>query len=169
MRIAAVAVFAITVITPVSAIAAPGAVALKGETKASPIASSPTQKLFEQFGLFGIWASDCKKSAGPGNPHVIITAPTPERVQEDHDLGPDYAINRYSVLSAKRISATSLSVEVLFEPGTENEEEQRLVFLIHNDTRRTLFNQPKEGTARVKDGVVVANGVKTPLLMKCKP
>ncbi len=87
---------------------------------------------------------------------------------EDHDLGPDFAVNRYSVLSAERISASSMSVDVIFQPGTEVEERQKLVFSVRDNTRRTMFNQADGGTVRVKDGIALARGSKTPLLRKCE-
>jgi hypothetical protein len=126
------------------------------------------EEVFQQFGLFGNWAADCKSPATPANPHVIVTMPSPGLVLEDHDLGPDFAINRYSVLSAERVSTTSLSVEVIFQPGTEIEERQKLVFFVKGDMRRTLFNQPNGGAVRVKDGIALARGTKTPLLRKCE-
>jgi hypothetical protein len=89
-------------------------------------------------------------------------------VLEDHNLGPDFAVNRYSVLSAEQLSQTSLSVYVIFQPGTEIEERQKLVFAVNNNTRRTMFNQSDGGAVRVKDGVAVARGTKTPLLRKCE-
>ncbi len=87
---------------------------------------------------------------------------------EDHNLGPDFSVNRYSVLSAEKVSASSISVEVIFQPGTEVEERQKLVFSVHDNTRRTIFNQANGGTVRVKDGVALARGSKTPLLRKCE-
>lgn len=126
------------------------------------------EEVFQQFGLFGNWAADCKKPAAPGNPYVSISMPSAGLVLEDHNLGPDFAVNRYSVLSAERVSTTSLSVEVIFQPGTEIEERQKLVFFVKGDTRRTLFNQPNGGAVRVKDGIALAHGTKTPLLRKCE-
>jgi hypothetical protein len=130
--------------------------------------AASVEELFQQFDLFGTWAADCDKPATPGNPRVTITTPSAGLVLEDHHLGPNFAINRYSVLSAARVSATNLSVEVIFQPGTEVEERQRLVFSVRDNTRRTLFNQPDGGTVRVKDGIALARGSKTPLLRKCE-
>jgi hypothetical protein len=124
--------------------------------------------LFQQFGLFGTWASDCAQAASPANPHVSITTPSAGLVLEDHDLGRDYAINHYSMLSAERLSGERLSVAVIFQPGTEAEERQKLVFLVRDRTRRTMFNQPDGGAARVKDGIALAHGSKTPVLRKCE-
>jgi len=125
-------------------------------------------QLFQQFGLFGTWATDCGRPATPSNPHVSITTPSAGLVLEDHNLGPDFSVNRYSVLSAEKVSASRISVEVIFQPGTEVEERQKLVFSVHDNTRRTMFNQADGGMVRVKDGIALARGSKTPLLRKCE-
>ncbi len=128
----------------------------------------PPEQLFQQFGLFGTWANNCSAAASPANPHVKVSQPSPGLIMEDHHLGPDNAINRYSVLSAERLSDTRLSVVVLLHPGTENQERQHLIFAIHDGTRRTVFNQVDGGAVRVKDGIAQWNGSKTPLLHKCE-
>jgi hypothetical protein len=126
------------------------------------------EDLFRQFGLFGDWASNCKQPATPANPHVSVTTPSAGLVLESHDLGADFALNRYSVLAATRVSDTRLSVQVIFQPGSEIEERQTLVFHIRDGTRRTMFNQPVGGPVRVKDGIAVGYGSKTPVLRKCE-
>jgi hypothetical protein len=130
--------------------------------------AASVEDVFQEFGLFGMWATDCNSPATPGNPHVNITAPSAGLVLEDHDLGPDYAVNRYSVLSAEPMSQTNVSVHVIFQPGTTVEERQKLVFSVNDNTRRTIFNQSDAGPIRVKDGVAVARGTKTPVLRKCE-
>ena len=130
--------------------------------------AASVEELFEQFGLFGTWATDCNKPPTPGNPHVSITTPSAGLVLEDHNLGPDFAVNRYSVLSAERTSPTSLSVDVIFQPGTELEDRQKLIFSVRNNTRRTIFNQTSGGAVRVKDGIALAHSTKTPLLQRCE-
>ena len=138
-------------------------------TAATVAAESPTvEELFREFGLFGMWASDCKQPATPANPHVSIFMPSPGLVLEDHDIGAEFARNRYSVLSAERVSETRLSVDIIFQPGKPDEERQKLVFEIRDGTRRTMFNQPDGGPVRVKDGIALARGSKTPMLMKCE-
>jgi hypothetical protein len=127
---------------------------------------SPEQ-LFRQFGLFGTWASKCDAPASPANPYVEITEPSPGVMLEDHFLGKKYSVNRYSVVSAEKLSDTRLAVEVLFNPGADDQERQKLIFVIHDRTRRTVFNQPDHGPVRVKDGVALPRGLDTPLLHKC--
>ncbi len=138
-----------------------------GMSAAAAAPAPSTEDLFRQFDLFGSWAVDCKQDASPDNPRVSITTPSPGLILEDHDLGKDNAINRYSVLSAEKLSDTRLSVQVIFQPGKDTEERQKLVWAVHDGTLRTLFNQPQDGPVRVKDGVAVTYGIQTPLLKKC--
>jgi len=130
--------------------------------------AAPVEDVFQKFALFGTWAADCDKPATPTNPRVTITMPSAGLVLEDHNLGSDFAVNHYSVLSAEQVSTTSISVDVIFQPGTEVEERQKLVLAVRENPRRTLFNQTDGGIVRVKDGVALARGSKTPLLRKCE-
>ena len=77
-------------------------VAAAGRAAAAPAAGEgpPPEVLFQQFGLFGTWASDCAAQPSPANPHITISQPAPGVVLEDNDLGPDNVVNRYSVLAA---------------------------------------------------------------------
>lgn len=149
----------VAVLLAVVATALPAAAAAEGP--------SPEQ-LFLTFGLFGTWASDCDTPASPANPHVKVSEPSPGLILEEHHLGANYAVNRYSVLSAERLSDTRLLVEVLFHPGTEDEERQKLIFVVRDRTRRTVFTQVEGGPVRVEDGIALARGTKTPLLHKCQ-
>jgi hypothetical protein len=130
-------------------------------------ASSPEQ-LYRQFGLFGAWARECGMPAATDNPHVSVSEPNPGVILEDQHLGPDYAINRYSVLSARRLSGTELEVTALFHPGAANEERQQLIFAVHDRTRRTMYTAVIGGPVRVKHGIALWNHSKTPILQKCE-
>jgi hypothetical protein len=139
------------------------------ESTATPsvVASPSAEEVFRAFDLFGDWAADCTEPASPGNPHVAVTMAAPGLVQEDHDLGNDFAVNHYSVRKAARLSAERVSIEVIFGPGTENEQRQKLILQVRKATRRTLFNQPEGGEVRVKDGIALVRGTRTPVLRKC--
>jgi hypothetical protein len=150
MRIAAV--FVLALVTAASAAAEPATI----------------EELFQQFGLFGTWANDCKQPATRANPHVTIFMPSPGLVLEDHDNGAAFERNRYSMLQAARVSESRLSVDVIFLPGTPDEERQKLVFEVRDGTRRTIFNQPDGGEVRVREGIALGNGAKTPMLKKCE-
>lgn len=137
------------------------------EPPAEPTTQPSIENVFQSFNLMGDWAIDCERPASPANPHVAISAPSPGLVLEEHSLGDEYAVNRYSVLSAAKLSSERLSVEVMFGPGTENEQRQKLVLQVRKGTRRTMFNQPDGGEVRVKDGIALSHGTRTPLLKKC--
>jgi hypothetical protein len=124
--------------------------------------------LFHTFNLFGAWAPNCKAAASPDNPHVEIGLPQPGMVLEQHDLGPAYAHNRYVMLSARRESRSRLAVEALFQQGQSEPQRQHIVFRIAGKTRRTLFTETEGEPPRVKNGIAVAAGKPTPLLVKCE-
>lgn len=123
-------------------------------------------QVFQQFGLIGTWAVNCAAMPSPGNPHVTDTVQN-GAVIERQDLGPDTEVNIYRILAATRLSGTRLSVQAIFRPGGEGEERQALIWSVHNGTRRTLRNKPEDEPLRVKNGVAISFGVKTPLLRKC--
>jgi hypothetical protein len=134
-----------------------------------PLAAQPsTEGLFRQFGLFGTWATDCAAPATPENLHVTVSMRDSGQIVEDHNLGPAGVINHYRIVSAKRLSATRLAVEVVFQPGTELQERQKLEWLIRNGTRRTMLNRPERGPPVVKDGIALSFGIETPVLKKCE-
>jgi hypothetical protein len=124
-------------------------------------------EVFRQFDLFGVWAADCQEPPSPDNPHLSISSPAAGVVLEKHDIGEDYEANQYSILSAERLSSSRLAVEVVFLPGSDREERQKLIFRVRDHTRRTMFNQPEGGPVRVKDGIALANHSRTPTLKKC--
>lgn len=136
-------------------------------TMAASAEPPEAETVFRAFALFGRWAVDCKQPASPANPHVEVATVGPGLVMETHDLGPGALQNRYSVLSASRLSATGLAVTVIFQPGTEFEERQQLELVVRAGTRQTTFNQPKGQPVRVKNGVAVDFGIRTPVLRKC--
>lgn len=157
MRFAAVVVLVFAGLMPAAAKDAP-----------PPTVDNPhIEAVLRDAGLFGTWAVDCGAPATPANPHVSIVLAGAGAVIERHELGPDYEINNYRVIAASRLAKTRVSVEVLFKPGTDREQQQRLVIAVENDTRRTLFNQIEGGPVVVKDGVVVGHKTKTPTLRKC--
>ena len=47
------------------------------------------------------------------------------------------------------------------------EDREQLIFLVRGRTRRTMFNQPDGREVRVKDGIALPGGSKTPVLKKC--
>ncbi len=134
-----------------------------------PMGTPPTPaQVFRTYGLFGTWAVDCGRPASPQNPYVRDFLNDAGAVAEEHHFGADYAVNHYDVLSAKRLSATEVELDVTYEPGDEAVHRQTLVMRVADGRRRTLFNQPVGGKVRVKGGLVLGLGVKTQTLVKCE-
>jgi hypothetical protein len=132
-----------------------------------PVAAQASiEKLFRQFGLFGTWAADCAAPASPDNLHVTVSGQSGQ-ILENHDIGPAGVVNRYRIVAARRMSATRLVVEVVFQPGSDIEEKQKLELRIEDGTRRTMLNQPRRGPPVVKDGIALAFGIETPVLKRC--
>lgn len=170
MRIAAV--FGVTILLALPAAAAtdpaidplvaPPTVAAEAITTEAGVVD-----LFYAFGLFGTFAADCGRPAAPNNPHVSVTRESADLVIETHFVGDQYAANHYSVRSARRLAAHRLEIKVVFVPGTQAAQYQTLEIVVGKGTRRTVFNRVDDGEIRVRRGVAVANGSKTPLLKKC--
>lgn len=156
MRVAAVVMFVLVGLMPAAAqVAQPAAEQAEIET------------VLREAGLFGAWAVDCDAPPSLDNPRVSILLADGGSVIERHELGPDYEVNNYRVIAAKRLSPTRVSVEVLFKPGSEREQDQQLVFSVENDTRRTMYNRIVGGPVVVRDGIVSGHKVKTPTLRRC--
>jgi hypothetical protein len=133
----------------------------------SPEPDNTAEVVFREVGMFGTWATDCGRPASPDNPHVDVSAPGAGLVLENNDVGPGYAANRYSILSARRLPKDQLEVSVIFRPGAPGEERQTLIVEVRDGTRRTMFNRVEGGDIRVQRGIVLSRGIKTPVLKKC--
>jgi hypothetical protein len=170
MRIAVVFCVTILLALPAAATTDP-AIDLLPEPPTATVEAIATEAgvvdLLRAFKLFGTFAADCGRPAAPGNPHVSVTQESPDLVIETHFVGDQYAANHYSVRSARRLAANRLEIKVVFVPGTQAEQFQTLEIVVGKGTRRTVFNRVDDGEVRVRRGVAVANGKKTPLLRKC--
>ena len=125
-------------------------------------------ELFDQFGLFGVWAINCDREPALDNPRVTVLRPSSAGpVIENDDAGPGTYVNHYTIVSAKRLDDDTLSVRVLYRPGTRQQQLQDQVWRVRDNSRRTLFNKPKGERARVKDGIIVGSGTETPVLHRC--
>jgi hypothetical protein len=133
----------------------------------NPAGAASVEELFAEFGLFGTWAPDCGKDASADNPRVRVSASTGQVVEED-ELGADYAINRYSFLSAQKLSTDRLAVTAQFQTGGGETERQKLIFRVGKGTRRTIFNQPQGAAVRVRGSTAVTHRTRTPTLRKCE-
>ena len=123
---------------------------------------------FRHFNLFGIWASNCREAPSLDNPRVTVGSGGQGMVLEVDEFGPDYEVNRYVIVAAKRMSGRRIAVDALFQQGDAEPQPQLIIMRIENRTRRTMFTGGADEPPRVKDGIAVAIGKPTPLLTKCE-
>ena len=124
--------------------------------------------LFNEFGLFGVWAVDCAGAASPGNPHVSVSMPKAGRVLERHDFGADFEANRYAIVAARKVAGHRLALDALFAQGAAEPQRQLIIVSVTKEGRRTMFTGSVDEPPRVKDGIATATGTATPLLKKCE-
>ncbi|HEU4661569.1 MAG TPA: hypothetical protein VFS63_13000 [Pseudolabrys sp.] len=147
---------------------AAGVLVLALSVPAGAAQKSPVTKVFEEFGLFGTWAADCTRAPAVDNAYATVIRPAGSGpVIEKDDAGPAAYVNRYTIVSAKRLSDDTLSVRTVYRVGSQEKQIQDQIWFVRDDRWRTLFNQPKGAAALVKDGNVVGSGIKTPILHRC--
>jgi len=126
-------------------------------------------ELFNEFGLFGVWAINCEGEPAIDNPRATLLRPPPSGpVIENDDTGPGTYVNHYTIVAARRLGEDTLSVKVIYRTGARHQQLQDQVWRVRDNEWRTLFNKPKGEPARVKDGIVVGSGSETPVLHRCE-
>jgi hypothetical protein len=125
------------------------------------------EHLFNEFGLFGVWAIDCAAAPSLDNPHVDVSKPQQGAVLEQHDFGPGYEPNRYVIRAARRLSGHRLALDTRFERAGAEPQRQLIVMTVEGNSRRTMFTGTEDAPPRVLDGIATANGAPTPTLKKC--
>jgi hypothetical protein len=136
-----------------------------GTVAARPMSA---ERLFHEFGLFGVWATDCAAAPSIDNPHVSVGMPQPGAVLEQHDFGPDYEPNRYVIVAARRLRDRRLALDALFEQDDAEPQRQLIIMHVENHTRRTMFTGTGHESPRVLNGIATATGTPTPVLKKCE-
>ena len=125
------------------------------------------ERLFNELGLFGVWAGDCAAPPSLDNPHVSVGMPQPGAVLEQHDFGSGYESNRYAIRAARRLSGHRLAIDARFERAGAEPQRQLIVMTVEAGRRRTIFTGTEDAPPRVLNGIATANGAPTPTLKKC--
>ena len=136
-----------------------------GDSAAAAAPAASTEALFKRFGLFGTWAVDCA-AASPDNPHVNITTPSAGLILEDHDSARTMP-SIGTALSAEKLSGTQIAVQVIFQPGKDDEERQKLVWAC-TAPRCARCSTSRRGTGAGRRRRGGGYGVATPVLRKCE-
>jgi hypothetical protein len=67
----------------------------------------------EEFGLFGVWADDCRSGPSPSNQHASFSVTSRSIIQLHNAFGPDYGDMLYRIVGAKRIGNIRISLRQL--------------------------------------------------------
>jgi hypothetical protein len=67
----------------------------------------------EEFGLFGIWADDCRSGPSPSNQYASFSVTSRGIIQLHNDFGPDYGDMLYRIVGATRIGKFWISLRQL--------------------------------------------------------
>ena len=126
------------------------------------------ERLFNELGLFGVWAAIARRAASPDNPHVSVGMPQPGAVLEQHDFGAGYEPNRYAIARRARLVGPSPRARCAVSSRAGAEPQRQLIVMtVEAGRRRTMFTGTGDEPPRVKDGIATANGAPTPTLKKC--
>jgi hypothetical protein len=127
-------------------------------------AETLTQTL-EAFGFFGRWAIDCGEPPSSSNTvRIARVSPTGGPIFNE-TLGGTGEPNAYVILSAKQLSATTMSLRI----ELNGDYKQDLTMHLLDNKVRTISNRDVEtGQYIVRKGVVVSTGQATPWLTRCE-
>jgi opacity protein-like surface antigen len=129
---------------------------------AAPAAADSARDVFEQRGLIGTFAVDCKRPVGPMNPYTWFRALGGGRVQIDLMVGPGqrqyaYVIDRAEARGRNEVAISMVNPQLRLD----------LVYRVENGRLRTVQSVQRGGSIVVGGGVFTANGRPTPWLTRC--
>jgi len=143
-----------------------GALCVLGSAAASPAwaQGQSVSSVLANFGFFGTWAMHCGAPPAPTN--IVQTVPPSGRgpVEFSDTVAPGTPGNRYRVLSARMAGPTTLVLRVELNRGSIED----LAIVKSGNWVRTMTNQRSPGAQLVRDGIILANGRRTPWLQKCQ-
>jgi hypothetical protein len=120
----------------------------------------------DKFGLFGIWADDCRSVPSPSNQYASFTVTSRGIIQLHNDFGPDYGDMLYRIVDAKRIGQFRISLRQLLT--TDDRVALDIVMLKSNDRIRVWSSRGADGSEYVQDGLIpAANNHETSWMERC--
>jgi hypothetical protein len=97
----------------------------------------------EEFGLFGIWADDCKSGPSPSNQYASFSVTSRGIIQLHNDFGPDYGDMLYRIVGAKRIGKFRIWLRQLLI--TDDQVALDIVMLKSYDRTRVWSSRGADG------------------------
>jgi hypothetical protein len=129
------------------------------------LAQSATNTI-EEFGLFGIWADDCRSGPSPSNQYASFSVTLRGIIQLHNDFGPDYGDMLYRIVGATRIGKFRISLRQLLI--TDDQVALDIVMLKSGDRIRVWSSRGADGSEYVQDGLIpAANNRETTWMERC--
>jgi hypothetical protein len=129
------------------------------------LSQSPASAV-EEFGLFGIWADDCRLAPSPSNQYASFSVTSGGIIQLHNDFGPDYGDMLYRIVNAKRIGQFRISLRQLLT--TDDQIALDNVLLKSYDRIRVWSSRGADGSEYVQDGLIPsANDRETGWMARC--
>jgi hypothetical protein len=120
----------------------------------------------EDFGLFGIWADDCRSGPSPSNQYASFSVTSRGIIQLHNDFGPEYGDMLYRIVDAKRIGQFRISLRQLLT--TDDQVALDIIMLKSNDRIRVWSSRGADGSEYVQDGLIpAANNRETRWMERC--
>jgi hypothetical protein len=128
-------------------------------------AQSPAGTIGE-FGLFGLWADDCRSGPSPSNQYASFSVTSSGIIHLHNDFGPDYGDMLYRIVDAKRIGQFRMSLRQLLT--TDDQIALDIIMLKSNDRIRVWSSRGADGSEYVHDGLIpAANNRETRWMERC--
>jgi hypothetical protein len=132
---------------------------------ATASAQSPASTI-EKFGLFGIWADDCRSGPSPSNQYASFSVTSRGIIHLHNDFGPDYGDMLYRIVDAKRVGQLRISLRQLLT--TDDQVALDIIMLKSNDRIRVWSSRGADGSEYVQDGLIpAANNRETRWMERC--
>ena len=124
------------------------------------------QKVFQDFGLIGIWANTCDQPANLdlGNSRAIYALSKTDGVILTYENGPKYKPSVYSILTARRIGKDTLT----YVQERLADQTRVTITLKKTPTGVSIWSSVLEsGQVLVRDGRYTGTGRENPLQVRC--
>lgn len=132
--------------------------------RADSSAAPSIRDALEAFGFFGRWAPDCSRPAALDNSRREVMRTLGGGVTFTDSLGEEFVANTYVVLKVTVKAPDTVVMQIELNDTIR----QDLTMVKRNGKIRTMVNQPLTSDKPVvENGIVLANGLKTPWLSRC--
>lgn len=127
-------------------------------------AAQSLQKTMSDFGLFGVWASDCTQPVAVDNQRANYKATSANQASLVYVAGGNYADNAYTISGARLIDPATIELK---EEFLTDHSQMVITIVKANGKIRTFASREVNGSVLIKDGFLSGSGRPTQWLSRC--